>query len=315
MSRICIFGGSGFVGRAITKQAVAAGHQVTVACRHPERARDMLVEGVRLVKADITQAQAVRSTVAGHDCVINLVGLLFQAGRNTFSAAHVQGTEHIIAGCKDAGIQQYLHMSALGAGEVPESLYASSKAEAETHVRKSGLNWTIFRPSIIYGDNDSFFNKFKDMLKLAPVLPLIAGEARFQPVWVEDVARAFILSINNRHAAGQTFALGGPKAYSFSELMVMLIASMGVHRVLLPVPMFAAKIMAFFMQILPVPPLTPDQLRLLQHDNVIKGRNFPDMFGEAAKLEAVLPTYIRGSALEELHQHLDQSRTSYRKLR
>lgn len=315
MSRICIFGGSGFVGRAITKQAVAAGHQVTVACRHPERARDMLVEGVKLVKADITQAQAVRNTVAGHDCVINLVGLLFQAGRNTFSAAHVQGTEHILAGCKDAGIQQYLHMSALGAGEVPDSLYASSKAEAEAHVRKSGLNWTIFRPSIIYGDNDSFFNKFKDMLKLAPVLPLIAGEARFQPVWVEDVARAFILSINNRHAAGQTFALGGPKTYSFRELMVMLMTTMGVHRLLLPVPMFAAKIMAFFMQLLPVPPLTPDQLKLLQHDNVIKGRNFPDMFGEAAKLEAVLPTYIRVSALEEFHQHLDQSRTSYRKLR
>ena len=315
MSRICIFGGSGFVGRAITKQAVAAGHQVTVACRHPERARDMLVEGVKLVKADITQAQAVRNTVAGHDCVINLVGLLFQAGRNTFSAAHVQGTEHILAGCKDAGIQQYLHMSALGAGEVPDSLYANSKAEAETLVRKSGLNWTIFRPSIIYGDNDSFFNKFKDMLKLAPVLPLIAGEARFQPVWVEDVARAFILSINNRHAAGQTFALGGPKTYSFRELMVMLMTTMGVHRLLLPVPMFAAKIMAFFMQLLPVPPLTPDQLKLLQHDNVIKGRNFPDMFGEAAKLEAVLPTYIRVSALEEFHQHLDQSRTSYRKLR
>ncbi|MES0372507.1 MAG: complex I NDUFA9 subunit family protein, partial [Mariprofundaceae bacterium] len=291
--QVCIIGGSGFVGRAIVRQAIKAGYQVTVACRHPERVRDLLVNGVQLAKADITDGRGLDEAVAGSDCVINLVGLLFERGRYTFDAAHVKGTENILQACNKAGIPQYLHMSALGAGKIPESRYSRTKGEAETRVRQSSkLHWTIFRPSVIYGEGDSFFTMFKAMTRFAPVLPVIAGETRFQPVWVEDVARAFVGSIGNHHVSKNAYALGGPKSYSFMELMQMLMKCLGRSRLLIPVPGFAAKIMATFMQLLPTPPLTTDQLKLLQHDSVIKGEAFPAMFGEAANLETIVPTYI-----------------------
>ena len=310
--QVCIIGGSGFIGRAIVRQATTAGFSVTVACRHPERARDLLVNGARLVKVDITTGTGLQEAVAGQDCVINLVGLLFERGRYSFSAAHLKGTEHILQSCKEAGVAQYLHMSALGAGKVPASLYSRTKGEAETRVRQSGLDWTIFRPSIVYGEGDSFFNKFKAMTALLPVLPVIAGETRFQPVWVEDVARAFVASVGNHHVKGEVFALGGPKDYSFMELMQLLMRSLGRCRLLIPVPTFAAKIMATFMQLLPVPPLTPDQLKLLQHDNVVDGEPFPALFGEPANLEAILPTYIALGQAGRLQKLLDNSRTRYR---
>ncbi len=310
--QVCIIGGSGFIGRAIVRQAIGADYRVTVACRHPERARDLMVNGARLVKVDVTTGAGLQEAVAGQDCVINLVGLLFERGRYSFSAAHVKGTEHILQACKEAGVDQYLHMSALGAGKVPASLYSRTKGEAETRVRQSGLNWTIFRPSIVYGEGDSFFNKFKSMTALLPVLPVIAGGTRFQPVWVEDVARAFVSSIGNYHVKGQIYALGGPKDYSFMELMQLLMSALGRCRLLIPVPTFAAKIMATFMQLLPVPPLTPDQLKLLQHDNVVDGESFPAVFGEAANLEAILPTYIALGQAGRLQKLLDNSRTRYR---
>lgn len=313
--RVCIIGGSGFVGRAIVRQAVAAGMQVTVACRHPERARDLQVNGASLAKVDIANGSGLDDAVAGSDCVINLVGLLFERGRYTFDASHVSGTGNVINACKRAGVAQYLHMSALGAGDVPESRYATSKSEAEGIVRQSGLHWTIFRPSIIYGAGDSFFNKFKAMSALLPVLPLISGNTRFQPVWVEDVARAFVVSVANSQVNGETFELGGPKQYSFRELMQLLMKTLGRCRLLIPVPALAAKIMALFMQLLPTPPLTPDQLKLLGHDNVVDGEPFPSIFGDPAELEIVLPSYIRLGQAGRLQKNLDDSRTRYRQLR
>lgn len=311
--QVCIIGGSGFIGRAIVRQATSVGYRVTVACRHPERARDLMVNGARLAKVDVTSGDGLQEAVAGQNCVINLVGLLFERGRYSFNAAHVKGTEHVLKACKKAGVTQYLHMSALGAGKVPASLYARTKGEAETRVRQSALNWTIFRPSIVYGEGDSFFNKFKAMTALLPVLPVIAGDTRFQPVWVEDVARAFVFSIGNYRVEGQVYALGGPKSYSFMELMQLLMSALGRSRLLIPVPGFAAKIMAAFMQVLPTPPLTPDQLKLLQHDNVVvDGEPFPSIFGEPAKLEAILPTYIADGQAGRLQKLLNHSRTRYR---
>ncbi|MDX8401701.1 MAG: NAD(P)H-binding protein, partial [Mariprofundaceae bacterium] len=200
---ISIIGGSGFVGRAVVDEAVRRGHRVTVACRHPERARDLIVDGVRLVKADVIDGKGLDEAVAGADCVIYLVGLLFEKGRDTFEAAHVHGVEHAMAACKRSGIRRWLQMSALGAGSVPASRYACTKGEAETRVRQSGLDWTIFRPSVIYGANDSFFVRFKQMGRFAPVIPVIAGDTRFQPVWVQDVARAFVDAAERRRTIGQ----------------------------------------------------------------------------------------------------------------
>ncbi len=311
--RVCIIGGSGFVGRAIVHEAIQHGHQVTVACRHPERARDLAVEGAQLMRADVVDGRGLDEVVADADTVIYLVGLLFEKGRYSFEAAHVHGVEHVLAACKRAGVKQYLHMSALGAGHIPASAYARTKGEAEGFVRQSSLNWTTFRPSIIYGAGDNFFNQFKKMSKSLPILPVISGATRFQPVWVQDVARAFVSSIGNRHVAGKTFELGGPQSYSFRELLELLMAELGRKRLLLPVPDFAARLMASLMQFLPTPPLTPDQLILLRHDNVVDGEAFPAEFGEPAALELVLPTYIRASLTEDMQQQLNTSRSYYRK--
>ena len=311
---ICIIGGSGFVGRVLTRRAIDEGYQVTVACRHPERSREILAMGARLVRANITDGKGVQEAVQGADCVINLVGLLFEKGASNFEAAHVKGAEHVLAVCAQTGVKQYIHMSALGAGKVPASAYARTKAEAENLVRKSaGLCWSIFRPSIIYGEGDNFFNQFKKMSALLPVLPVIEGKTRFQPVWVEDVARAMLAVVGDKDACGKTYELGGPKAYSFRHLLEILMGELDRSRLLLPVPRFAAKLIAGFAQFLPVPPLTPDQLVLLQQDNVLEGKAFPKKFGQAAELEKVLPTYIRGNQPERLQYRLDHCRKYYRK--
>jgi len=311
--RVCIVGGSGFVGRAIVDQAVRAGHQVTVACRHPERARDLLVKGAELVRMDVAEGLGIDEAVEGHDVVVYLVGLLFEKGRQNFTAAHVDGVARVLEACQRAGVKQYLHMSALGAGRVPGSAYAETKAAAESLVQASDLNWTIFRPSIIYGAGDNFFNQFKAMSAMLPVMPVISGATRFQPVWVEDVARAFIQSIGNRHVCSQAYDLGGPKTYSFQSLLELLMAELGRKRIFIPVPGFAAKLMAVFTSILPTPPITLDQLKLLSHDNVVDGEAFPSEFGEAAALERVLPTYIRASRPEQIQHQMDQCRQRYRK--
>jgi len=311
--RICIIGGSGFVGRAVAKQALAAGHQVKVGCRHPERARDMIIGGVRLARVDVVDGRGVDEAVEGCDVVIYLVGLLFERGRYNFQAAHVAGVEHVLAACRRAGVGQYLHMSALGAGAVPDSSYASSKGEAEVRVRACGLNWTIFRPSIIYGAGDSFFNKFKAMSDALPMLPVIRGATRFQLVWVEDVARAFVTSIGNRHTAGQCYELGGPGVYSFEQLLQMMLDISGRKRLLLRLPGFIVCLLAAIGSFLPTPPLSKDQLILLAHDNVVSGDAFPARFGVPASLEDVLPTFIFGNQAEALQQQMDVSRQRYRK--
>ncbi len=311
--RVSIIGGSGFVGRAIVHEAIHHGHRVTVACRHPERARDLLVDGVRLVRADVADGRGLDEAVRDADCVIYLVGLLFEHGRYDFQAAHVRGVEHVIDACKRAGVPQLIHMSALGAGKIPASGYSRTKGEGEGRVRQSGLDWTIFRPSVIYGAGDSFFTRFKAMTRFSPIVPVIAGSTRFQPVWVQDVARAFVASIGNRKVVGQTYELGGPRVYTFRELLELLLRELGRRRLLVPVPMPVARIMAALGELLPTPPLTRDQLVLLAHDNVVEGEPFPAIFGAPAEVEVVLPTYIHATPAEMMQLRLNAARSHYRK--
>jgi len=311
--QICIIGGSGFVGRAIIHEAVNRGHKVTVACRHPERARSLLLSCERLVRADVTDGSGLDDAVQDADVVINLVGLLFEKGRYNFEAAHVQGTEHVLAACKKAAVGQYLHMSALGAGQIENSKYSMSKGAAEDQVRQTDINWTIFRPSIIYGAGDSFFNKFKKMTDILPFLPVISWYTRFQPVWVEDVARAFVASIGNKDVKGCEFELAGPKVYRFRQLQELLMDILGRKRMLFSMPDKVAEVLAAVTQFLPTPPITKDQLILLKHDNVVQGEAFPKIFGEPSAVEDVLPTYICGSHTEYLQSQMDRSRKHYRK--
>lgn len=312
--RLSIIGGSGFVGRAIVDAARDLDpreFKITVACRHPERSRDLMVEGAHLLYADIVDGTGLAKAVQDADCVVNLVGLLFEKGRYTFQAVHVEGTKNVLKACQEAGVKQYLHMSALGADPTSPSRYARTKAEAEELVRNSTLNWTIFRPSIIYGPRDSFFNKFKAMSRFSPVLPVIEGNTRFQPIWVEDVARAFVQSIDKHKVAGQCFELGGPRIYTFRELLEYLMQCLNRRRLLVPVPRPMARILAAILQYLPNPPLTPDQLILLQKDNIVHGPAYPEVFGKPAALEDILPSYITGGQADWLQHRLDESRKLY----
>ncbi|MDQ6961288.1 MAG: complex I NDUFA9 subunit family protein [Mariprofundaceae bacterium] len=309
--RICIFGGSGFIGRSIVAQASEAGHQVTVACRHPEKARSLLLVGANsLVKVDLCDGKGIEEAVGESDIVINLVGLLYEKGRYTFKNAHVHGTQHILSACERAEVKQYLHMSALGVSEDSDSLYSQTKAEAQACVRKSTLAWTIFCPSVVYGARDQFINKFSSLLKLALIFPVFAANTRFQPVWVEDVARAFVTSIGHKEVAQQSYDLVGSKTISLIEIMKMIMKAHGYCRLLLPVPHFAAKIAAKFFSLLPFPPLTSDQLRLLQQDNV-SDQGFPAVFGQAAEFEVVLDSIVKGSNVQRLQDQLDEYRKVY----
>ena len=188
-----------------------------------------------------------------------------------------------------------------------------SKSEAENRVRQADINWTIFRPSVIYGAGDSFFNKFKKMTNALPVLPVISWYTRFQPVWVEDVARAFVASIGNKHVKDCEFELAGPRVYRFRQLQELLMDTLGRKRLLLSMPDKVAELLAALTQFLPTPPITRDQLILLKHDNVVQGGAFPEIFGQPSALEDVLPTFICGSQTEHLQSQMDKSRRHYRK--
>ncbi len=311
--RICIIGGTGFVGRVIARQAVESGYQVVVTSRCPARARDLLIKGIKVFKADITTGKGLAEAVSGCDTVINLVGLLYSRGRNTFQSAHLEGTKHVISACKDANIPQLLHMSALFAGEAANhSEYASTKLAAENAVRNSGLNWTIFKPSVIFGARDSFLMRFKALSAFGPVLPVIAGNTMFQPVWVEDVARAYVLSIGNKEVSHQTYELAGTERYTFREILRMWMSALGRNRILLPVPGFAASILATISGLLPVPVITKDQLKLLNYDNVTD-KAFPAEFGQPASFKSLLPNLATGGQAALFQSMLDESRSHYRK--
>ncbi|MDX8383074.1 MAG: complex I NDUFA9 subunit family protein [Ghiorsea sp.] len=313
--RVCIIGGTGFVGRSIVRQALDAGHDVVVTTRHPARARHLLVQGTQIYKANICTGKGLAEAVQGCDVVINLVGLLFERGRNTFSAAHQQGAEHVIQACKDAKVTQLLHMSALfDAQSTQASAYAETKHAAEALVKQSGLDWTIFRPSLIFGAQDSFLMRFKALSSLGAVLPVIAGKTKFQPIWVEDVARAFVASIGNAQVSQSAYTLAGDKAYSFKALLELWMEALGRTRLFLPVPNLAASMLAVVSKAMPTPLLTADQLTLLQYDNIVsKGEAFPSIFGDTSSFESLLPCLATGGQAQQLQDTLDCARTRYRK--
>lgn len=312
--RICIIGGTGFVGRVIARQATDAGHEVTVTSRHPERARDMLVKGIKVLKSDITTGKGLQDAMQNCDTVINLVGLLFPTRKNSFEATHTTGANHVIDACKATGVSQLLHMSALlSDAAIQNTQYGKTKHQAEEYVRQSGLNWTIFKPSIIIGSQDSFLMRFKQLSSIGSVLPVISGDTKFQPVWVEDVARAFVLSIANPKVQQQIYTLAGNDIYTFKAMLDMWMQALGRKRTLLPVPNIGAKVIATVSKFLPAPIITADQLKLLQYDNIVQGEAFPSIFGETTAFTSLLPALASGGQAEQLQHVLNKARTHYRR--
>ena len=293
---ILILGGSGFVGRAICSKLVAAGHSITVPTRKRDNARALFpLPSVTVIEADVYDAASLAQLAHGKDAVINLVGIL----NGNFERAHVTLTENAIAACKAAGVSRYVHMSALGASADAPSVYQKSKASAEAAVRASGLDFTIFAPSVIFGRGDSFLTKFANLVGfLPPLMPMLlpGASARFQPVWVDDVARTFVASLNDESTFGQRYELVGPKVYTLKALVAYVMTLSHNKHMIMGLPGFATSMLASVLQYVPTQPLTPDNVKSMSVDNV-SNAPFPKFAGRAAALEDVVPGYLGRAAI------------------
>jgi NADH dehydrogenase len=298
---ITIFGGSGFIGRHLVGRLAAKGHQIRLAARDPEVAAQLMTQGVvgQVVgfKTNVRDQRSVERAVAGADIVINLVGVLYERGAQNFGRLHVDAAERIASAAKAAGAQQLIHMSALGARKDHEAAYARSKAVGEELAANEFPGATILRPSVVFGRDDDFFNRFASILSLAPAFPLAdGGGMKMQPIWVEDLADAIVRIIETPSQQGQVWELTGPDVYSFKELMEKVLDFTGRKCFLFPVPFSAMSIMATFMALAPGrPQLTPDQVKLLKEDNIASGEfpNLQELGIQPAAIDAVVPEYLR----------------------
>ena len=288
---VCVLGGTGFVGRHIVRLLCAQQVAVRVPTRSTGKARQALASlPAEAVQADVHDVAQLARLFAGMDAVINLVGILHEQGGQTFQRVHVELPRKVIEAARAAGVGRLLHMSALNAAPDGPSAYLRSKGEAEKLVQAGGLQATIFRPSVIFGAEDSFLNLFARMAKWAPVLPLACAGARFQPVWVEDVARVFVHSLNDADSIGQRYDLCGPQVYRLRELVAFAAACRGRHPLIVPLPGPVAYLQAAAMELLPVKLMTRDNFYSMQQDSVCNCA-FP--FGiTPARLEDIAPQYL-----------------------
>ncbi len=296
---VTVFGASGFVGRHIVRLLADRGVRVRAACRDPERAAFLKTMGevgqISLPQANLRFPKSIAAAVEGADAVINLVGLLYQKGPQSFDAIHAKGARAVAKAAKEAGVDRLIQMSAIGADSKSNALYGRSKAAGEAAVLEEFSNATILRPSVIFGPEDNFVNLFASLARFTPVMPLIGGgQTKFQPVYVGDVAAAVWKILQEPATAGQVFEFGGPREISFEEILRYICEQTGRRRHFVPMPFALAKIDAFFLQLLPKPLLTVDQIEMLKTDNVVSG-NAPglDALGvNATPIESILPTYI-----------------------
>jgi uncharacterized protein YbjT (DUF2867 family) len=295
---VTIFGGSGFLGRHTVRALARAGWRIKVATRHPNQGfflRPLGTVGqIDFVKADVSDADQVAAAVAGASAVVNLTGILFEKGQS-FDDVQAQGAENVAKAAAAAGATALVHVSAIGAAAASESHYAASKGEGEEAVRAAFPSAVILRPSIIFGPEDGFFNKFADLARYFPALPLVGGgKTLFQPVFVGDVAAAIVKALDDTARQGRTYELGGPMVYSFKQLMQIVLKETGRSRLLVPLPFLLASWKALFLQLMPNPLLTPDQVRLLKHDNVVSktAAGLSDLDIAPTSVEAVVPSYL-----------------------
>lgn len=303
-SQTTVFGGSGFVGRYVVQRLAEAGHRVLVGVRHPEKAGFLRPMGdvgqVVPIKADITDGDAVAGAIEGSDVVINLVGILHEKGAQRFAAIHAQGAERVAKAAAAAGVEHLIHVSAIGAERQSNSAYSQSKAAGEAAVRAAFQNATIIRPSLVIGPEDGFLNLFGSLSRIAPVLPLIdGGTTRFQPIHVGDVANAITRVAGDPATKWKVIELGGPRVYTFRELLEYIVSETGRGSILVPVPSALMKAKAWFLEFLPEPPLTRDQVAMLSQDNVVSASDddsvsrIEDIGIDPIPIETVAPDILR----------------------
>lgn len=294
IKNVCVIGGSGFVGSHIVHLLSARGIGVRVPTRNRERHKSLIVlPTVDVVQADVQDPATLQRLLAGTDAVINLVGILHETGGgNNFQRVHTELPRRVVDAAKATGVRRLLHMSALHASVSGPSLYLRSKGEAEKLVRESGLDWTMFRPSVIFGLGDSFLNLFAGLVRKLPVLMLAKPMARFQPVFVEDVARAFVTSLTSAETIGQSYDLCGPKVYTLREIIEYVARLTGRRPAIIGLGDGLSYLQATMMELLPVKLMTRDNLDSMKIDSVC-GCDFPAVFGfEPTAMEAVVPSYL-----------------------
>jgi len=290
-----VLGGSGFVGSAIVAKLVSAGYQVTVLTRRLDHAKHLsLLPGVTLKVCNVFDAQALRSALQGTDAVINLLGILHQSGKVSFTQVHEHLPVQLAKLCQDLGIKRLLHMSSLCAATDAPSLYLRSKGQAEVALAgyAQGLAITVFRPSIIFGRADQFINLFAGLIKHLPLVVLVKPNAKFQPVWVEDVATCFVASLNEPASFGLSYDLVGPKVYTFRALLKAIMQTLGVHKPILGLNDALSYVQAFLMECLPIKLMSRDNIRSMQVDSV-SDQAFPEWLDlRPSALETIMPQYL-----------------------
>jgi len=293
-------GGSGFIGRYIVKRLAERGEVLTVGGRHAADAKFLKLKGdvgqVGLVNIAIDDHEDVlRAFVEGKDALINCAGILYERGTQKFDVLHHSAPAKLARLAREAGVERLVHISAIGADPRSSSAYGRSKAAGEQAVMDAFPTATILRPSIVFGPEDDFFNRFAAMAVMSPFMPLIGGgETRFQPVYVGDVASAAVRVLDDPATAGRTYELGGPRVYTFRQLMELMLGEIKRRRRFIDVPFGLASLQARFLSLLPKPPLTPDQVEMLRRDNVVVAGalDLRTLGIEPTALEAILPTYL-----------------------
>jgi NADH dehydrogenase len=300
---VTVIGGSGFVGRHVVQALAKRGYRIRVACRRPDLAGHVQPLGtpgqVMPVQANVRYPASLAKVCEDASAVINLTGVLYKSGAQSFDAIHVFGAEACARAARVAKARTFIHMSAIGADARSASDYAKSKAEGESRARAAFPGTSIIRPSIIFGPEDHFFNRFAALARFSPALPLIGGgDTRFQPVFAGDVAKAFARLIEPSDLTGKTYELGGPEIFRFRELMEFTLATIARRRLLVPIPWGIARMMGAVMGLLPKPMLTMDQVTLLKSDNVVSaeaqsaGTTLEGLGIEAIGIEAIVPAYL-----------------------
>jgi uncharacterized protein YbjT (DUF2867 family) len=299
---VTVFGGSGFLGRHVVRALAKRGYRIRVAVRRPELAGHLQPLGrvgqIHPVQANLRYPASIAAAARDAKVVLNLVGILFERGRQRFDAVQAAGAEAVAqaAAAQDAGL---VHISAIGADENSSAVYAKTKAQAEQRVLAAVPGATIVRPSIMFGPEDGFFNKFGSLARCLPALPLVGGgHTRFQPVYVGDVAEAIAKAVDGKTNPGTTYELGGPDTLTFKQLLEFILATTERKRLLIPLPFWAATLQASFLQYMPTPLLTPDQVELLRTDNVVSdaavrdGRTLEGLGIAPHTIAAIVPTYL-----------------------
>jgi len=322
---VTIIGGSGFVGRYIARRMAQAGWRVRVAVRRPNEALHVkpygVVGQVEPVFCNIRDDASVRTVISGADAVINCVGILFESGRNKFEDVQAEGAGRVARLAADAGVKTLIQISAIGADAASDSQYQRSKARGEALVLENFPTAVILRPSVVFGHEDQFFNRFAAMARFSPFLPVVGGQTRFQPVFVEDIAAAATKVILEGAEPG-IYELGGPEVATFSALMTRMLAEIRRNRIMLNIPFPAARFMAGTLSLVQTLTLglftnsllTRDQVRNLSRDNVVSddAKGFAELGLTPTPMDAVLPAYLWvhrvGGQYKAIHESADRLR-------